>query len=44
MSETQTCPRCGLGKDTNGDGDCPVCARVPEDALPVPIWKLVPKR
>jgi hypothetical protein len=20
------CPRCGLGKDTDGDGDCPVCA------------------
>jgi hypothetical protein len=19
------CPRCGLGKDTNGDGDCVVC-------------------
>jgi hypothetical protein len=21
-----TCPRCGIGVDDDGDGDCPVCA------------------
>ena len=24
-SEGQTCPTCGIGKDTDGDGNCPVC-------------------
>lgn len=22
------CPRCGLGVDDNGDGDCAICARL----------------
>lgn len=27
MGQVQICPRCGLGKDTDGDGNCPVCAK-----------------
>jgi hypothetical protein len=26
------CPRCGKGRDTNGDGDCPVCAHLSPEA------------
>jgi hypothetical protein len=28
VKKDATCPTCGVGKDTNGDGDCPVCASV----------------
>lgn len=27
--EDPNCPRCGLGFDTDGDGDCAVCAHLP---------------
>jgi hypothetical protein len=27
MRDPQKCPRCGMGKDTDGDGDCAVCSR-----------------
>jgi len=26
MDKPEACPRCGFGKDTDGDGDCPICA------------------
>jgi hypothetical protein len=29
----EKCPRCGLGFDTNGDGDCVVCARLTDDQV-----------
>ena len=28
-----SCPRCGKGQDTDGDGDCPVCAHLSDDEL-----------
>jgi len=27
------CPRCGVGLDTDGDGDCVVCAGIPDGVL-----------
>ena len=27
------CPRCGKGQDTDGDGDCPVCAHLSDVEL-----------
>lgn len=26
MDKSQICPRCGMGEDTDSDGDCQVCA------------------
>jgi len=27
LGKAPVCPRCGLGRDTDGDGDCQVCGR-----------------
>jgi hypothetical protein len=27
VRDPMKCPRCGMGRDTDGDGDCAVCAR-----------------
>lgn len=27
------CPRCGIGRDTDGDGDCMFCARLTDDQV-----------
>jgi len=29
--ESTLCPRCRVGRDTDGDGDCAFCARLPID-------------
>lgn len=28
-----TCPRCKRGKDTDGDGNCPMCAHLTDEQL-----------
>jgi hypothetical protein len=42
--ERVICPRCGTGVDSNGDGDCMLCARVPWQDLPIPLHKLSPRK
>lgn len=27
------CPRCGMGNDTDGDGNCAICARLTDDEV-----------
>ena len=43
MDKPLICPRCGMGKDTDGDGDCPVCARwdAGDDIVPAIMGMLV---
>jgi len=31
MMPVATCPRCGVGRDTNGDGHCAVCVRMSDE-------------
>ena len=33
MSKHTTCPRCGMGIDHDGDGNCGVCARLSDEDL-----------
>jgi hypothetical protein len=40
VKPTDLCPRCAIGRDTNGDGDCAVCARNPANTYTAKLFEV----